>query len=149
MTPAKAFLAFELPVKDGAESVKASNDGHLLINHKEQTLLDLKSLNHLASLQVIDAGGQHGMVYRTLGGQAPVFERPLLLERGNATLLADNGPIATFDAKDPTGSQMIEDEQSTGLDAWRKPSLLWLIPAGIVLFLILLLAGRSARRNRS
>ncbi|KPW42386.1 Bacterial cellulose synthase-like protein [Pseudomonas amygdali pv. mellea] len=149
VTPAKAFLAFELPVKDGAESVKASNDGHLLINHKEQTLLDLKSLNHLASLQVIDAGGQHGMVYRTLGGQAPVFERPLLLERGNATLLADNGPIATFDAKDPTGSQMIEDEQSTGLDAWRKPSLLWLIPAGIVLFLILLLAGRSARRNRS
>ncbi|UFI46011.1 cellulose biosynthesis cyclic di-GMP-binding regulatory protein BcsB [Pseudomonas savastanoi] len=149
VTPAKAFLAFELPVKDGAESVKASNDGHLLINHKEQTLLDLKSLNHLASLQVIDAGGQHGMIYRTLGGQAPVFERPLLLERGNATLLADNGPIATFDAKDPTGSQMIEDEQSTGLDAWRKPSLLWLIPAGIVLFLILLLAGRSARRNRS
>lgn len=68
VTPAKAFLAFELPVKDGAESVKASNDGHLLINHKEQTLLDLKSLNHLASLQVIDAGGQHGMVYRTLGG---------------------------------------------------------------------------------
>ncbi|KPX09103.1 Uncharacterized protein ALO74_04823 [Pseudomonas syringae pv. cunninghamiae] len=149
VTPAKAFLAFELPVRDGAESVKASNDGHLLINHKEQTLLDLKSLNHLASLQVIDAGGQHGMVYRTLGGQAPVFERPLLLERGNATLLADNGPIATFDAKDPTGSQMIEDEQSTGLEAWRKPSLLWLIPAGIVLFLILLLAGRSARRNRS
>ncbi|KPC48658.1 Uncharacterized protein AC509_4733 [Pseudomonas amygdali pv. morsprunorum] len=140
VTPAKAFLAFELPVRDGAESVKASNDGHLLINHKEQTLLDLKSLNHLASLQVIDAGGQHGMVYRTLGGQPPVFERPLL---------ADNGPIATFDAKDPTGSQMIEDEQSTGLDAWRKPSLLWLIPAGIVLFLILLLAGRSARRNRS
>ncbi|WP_116799813.1 cellulose biosynthesis cyclic di-GMP-binding regulatory protein BcsB [Pseudomonas syringae] len=149
VTPAKAFLAFELPVKDGAESVKASNDGHLLINHKEQTLLDLKSLNHLASLQVIEAGGQHGMVYRSLGGQAPVFERPLLLERGNAALLADSGPIATFDAKDPTGSQMIEEEESTGIEAWRKPSLLWLIPAGIVLFLILLLAGRSARRNRS
>ncbi|MCI3943972.1 hypothetical protein K0038_00977 [Pseudomonas syringae] len=149
VTPAKSFLAFELPIKDGAESVKASNDGHLLINHKEQTLLDLKSLNHVASLQVIDAGGQHGMVYRTLGGQAPVFERPVLLERGNAALLADSGPIATFDAKDPTGSQMIEDEETTGIDAWRTPSLLWLIPAGIVLFLILLLAGRRARRNRS
>ncbi|RML39219.1 hypothetical protein APX70_03960, partial [Pseudomonas syringae pv. maculicola] len=47
------------------------------------------------------------------------------------------------------GSHMIEDEESTGIDAWRKPSLLWLIPAGIVLFLILLLAGRNARRNRS
>ncbi|WP_122388382.1 hypothetical protein, partial [Pseudomonas syringae group genomosp. 3] len=149
VTPAKAFLAFELPVKDAAESVRVSNDGHLLINHKEQTLLDLKSLNHLASLQVIEAGGQHGMVYRTLGGQAPVFERPVLLERGNATVLADSGSLTTFDAKDPTGSQMIEDEESTGIDAWRRPSLLWLIPAGIVLFLILLLAGRNARRNRS
>ncbi|WP_440812451.1 hypothetical protein ACTACJ_00900 [Pseudomonas syringae] len=149
VTPAKAFLAFELPVKDAAESVKADNEGHLLINHKEQTLLDLKTLNHLASLQVIEAGSQHGMVYRTLGGQAPVFERPLLLERGNATLLADSGPVATFDANDPTGSKMIEEEETTGIEAWRKPSLLWLIPAGIVLFLILLLAGRNARRNRS
>ncbi|MCF5495772.1 hypothetical protein GIV81_25170, partial [Pseudomonas syringae] len=111
--------------------------------------LDLKTLNHLASLQVIEAGSQHGMVYRTLGGQAPVFERPLLLERGNATLLADSGPVATFDANDPTGSKMIEEEETTGIEAWRKPSLLWLIPAGIVLFLILLLAGRNARRNRS
>lgn len=89
------------------------------------------------------------MVYRTLGGQAPVFERPVLLERGNATVLANSGSLTTFDAKDPTGSQMIEDDEATGIDAWRKPSLLWLIPAGIVLFLILLLAGRKARRNRS
>ncbi|KPC28620.1 Uncharacterized protein ABJ99_4475 [Pseudomonas syringae pv. cilantro] len=149
VTPAKSFLAFELPLKDAAESVKADSEGHLLINHKEQTLLDLKTLNHLASLQVIEAGSQHGMVYRTLGGQAPVFERPLLLERGNATLLANSGPVATFDANDPTGSKMIEEEETTGIEAWRKPSLLWLIPAGIVLFLILLLTGRSARRNRS
>jgi len=149
VTPDKAFLAFELPIKDGTESVKVDNNGRLLINHKEQTLLDLKTLNHLASLQVIEAGSQHGMIYRTLGGQAPVFERPVLLERGNATLLADSGSLVTFDSKDPTGSQMIEDEESTGIDAWRKPSLLWLIPGGIVLFLLLLLAGRRARRNRS
>ncbi|WP_122571381.1 cellulose biosynthesis cyclic di-GMP-binding regulatory protein BcsB [Pseudomonas viridiflava] len=149
VAPEKAFLAFDLPIKDGAESVKVGNDGHLLINHKEQTLLDLKTLNHLASLQVVEAGSQRGMVYRTLGGQAPSFARPLVLERGNATLLADSGSLVTFDTKDPTGSQMIEDNEPTGMDAWRKPSLLWLIPGAIVVFLLLLLAGRRARRNRS
>ncbi|MCF5709938.1 hypothetical protein GIV19_22005 [Pseudomonas syringae] len=149
VAPDKAFLAFELPIKDGNEAVKVGNDGHLLINHKEQTLLDLKTLNHLASLQVVEAGGQHGMVYRTLGGQAPSFAHPLLLERGNATVLADSGSLVTFDTQDPTGSQMIEDNEPTGLEAWRKPSLLWLIPGAVVVFLMLLLAGRRARRNRS
>jgi hypothetical protein len=148
VTPDKAFLAFEVPVKDSSESVKVDDQGHLLINHKEQTLLDLKTLNHLASLQVIESGSQHGMLYRTLGGQTPVFTKPVLLERGNVAILGDGGALTTFDAKDPTGSQMIDDDEVTGIDAWRKPSLLWLIPGVIVVFLVLLLAGRIARRNR-
>jgi len=148
IAPDKAFLAFEVPIKDSDESVQVDYDGHLLIHHKEQTLLDLKSLNHLASLQVIESGAQQGMVYRTLGGQAPDFARPVLLERGNTTLLADSGPLVTFDAKDPTGSQMVDDQAPKGLDAWRKPSALWLIPAAVIAFLVLLLAGRRARRNR-
>jgi hypothetical protein len=147
LSPDKSFLAFEVPVKDSTESVQV-NEGHLLINQKEQTLLDLKTLNHLAALQVVDSGSQHGMIYRTLGGQAPNFARPVLLERGNVTVLGDNGPLTTFDAKDPTGSQMIDDEEPKGFDAWRKPSALWLIPAAVIAFLLLLLAGHRARRNR-
>ena len=148
VTPEQSFLAFELPVKDSAESVRVSNDGHLLIHHKDQSLLDLKSLNHMASLQVIESGSQHGVVYRTLGGQPPVFSQPLLLERGNVSILGNEGALTTFDAKDPTGSLMIDSEEPKGLDAWRTPSWLWLIPAGVIVFLLLLLAGRNARRNR-
>ncbi|MFK3970656.1 hypothetical protein ACI2KS_07980 [Pseudomonas sp. NPDC087358] len=148
VTPDKPFLAFEVPVKGSDESVQVDYQGQLLIHHKEQTLLDLKSLNHLAVLQVVESGSQHGMLYRTLGGQAPNFGRPVLLERGNVTILGDDGPLTTFDAKDPTGSQMIDDQEPKGLDAWRKPSALWLIPAALIAFLLLLLAGRRARRNR-
>ncbi|SDG05790.1 cellulose biosynthesis cyclic di-GMP-binding regulatory protein BcsB [Pseudomonas abietaniphila] len=148
IAPDKAFLTFEVPVKDSDETVQVDYEGRLLIHHKEQTLLDLKSLNHLAALQVVESGSQHGMVYRTLGGQAPDFARPVLLERGNVTILGDSGALTTFDAKDPTGSQMIDDQEPKGLDAWRKPSLLWLIPAGVIAFLVLLLTGRRARRNR-
>jgi len=148
LSPDKSFLAFEVPIKGSDESLQVDAQGHLLIYHKEQTLLDLKSLNHLAALQVVESGSQHGMVYRTLGGQAPNFARPVLLERGNVTVLGDNGPLTTFDAKDPTGSQMIDDDEPKGLDAWRKPSALWLIPAAVIGFLVLLLAGRRARRNR-
>lgn len=148
VTPEQSFLAFELPVKDSAESVRVSNDGHLLIHHKDQSLLDIKSLNHMASLQVIESGSQHGVVYRTLGGQPPVFSQPLLLERGNVSILGNEGALTTFDAKDPTGSLMIDSEEPKGLDAWRTPSWLWLIPAGVIVFLLLLLAGRNARRNR-
>jgi hypothetical protein len=148
VTPGQSFLAFELPIKDSTEAVQVSNDGHLTIHHKEQSLLDLKTLNHMASLQVVESGGQHGMVYRTLGGQSPVFTQPLLLERGNVSILGNEGALSTFDANDPTGSLMIEAEKPKGLDAWRTPSWLWLIPAGVIVFLLLLLAGRNARRNR-
>lgn len=148
LAPDKPFLAFEVAVKDSDESVQVDQQGHLLIRHKQQTLLDLKSLNHLAALQVVESGSQYGMVYRTLGAQAPNFARPLLLGRGNVTVLGDSGSLTTFDAHDPTGSQMIDDDQPTGLEAWRKPSALWLIPAAVIAFLALLLAGRRARRNR-
>ncbi|MDF2641775.1 MAG: hypothetical protein K0R45_1047 [Pseudomonas sp.] len=148
VTPEQSFLAFELPVKDSAEAVQVSNDGRLLIHHKDQSLLDLKTLNHMASLQVVESGSQHGLVYRTLGGQSPAFTRPLLLERGNVSILGNEGALATFDAKDPTGSQMIDSEEPKGMDAWRTPSWLWLIPGAIIVLLILMLAGRSARRNR-
>lgn len=148
VTPDKTFLAFELPVKDSKESVKVDEHGRLRINHKDQVLLDVHSLNHLASLQAVNAGGQHGLVYRTLGADAPRFAKPILLNRGDAAILGDSGALTTFDTQDPSGSQLIENQEPNRLDAWRTPSLLWLIPGGTVLILILLLAGRNARRNR-
>lgn len=148
VTPDKDFLAFELPLKDSKESVRVDDQGRLRVNHQDQPLLDLSPLNHLASLQAVDAGGQHGLVYRVLGSDAPVFTKPVLLTRGDVSILGDNGVVNTFDSKDPSGSQFIDKEEPKGLDAWRTPSLLWLIPGGILLVLILMLAGRSARRNR-
>ncbi len=148
VTPDKSFLAFDLPVKDSKEGVKVDDQGRLRINHKDQVLLDLQPLNNLASLQVVESGGQHGVIYNTLGKDAPRFAKPILLTRGDVSILGDQGAVTTLDSKDPSGSQLIEREEPKGMDAWRKPSLLWLVPAGILLFLVLLLVGRSARRNR-
>ncbi|VVO31029.1 cellulose biosynthesis cyclic di-GMP-binding regulatory protein BcsB [Pseudomonas fluorescens] len=151
VTPNQAFLAFELPIKDGDESVQVDPQGRLSIRNQDQLLLDLQQpdqLDQLASLQVVTAGSQHGLVYRTLGARAPQFDRPIVLTRGTVTILGNHGPITTFDAKDPGGSKMIDKDEPKGLDAWREPSLLWLIPAVIVAYLVLLLAGRRARRNR-
>lgn len=148
IAPDKSFLAFDLPLKDSKESVQVDDQGRLRINHKDQLTLDVHPLNHLASLEVVDAGGQHGLVYRTLGSDAPDFAKQILLTRGDVAILDGNGAVNTFDTQDPSGSQLIDREEPVGLDAWRKPSLLWLIPGGVVLVLILMLAGRRARRNR-
>ncbi|MBT2339616.1 MULTISPECIES: hypothetical protein [Pseudomonas] len=148
VSPDKAFLAFELPLKDSHESVQVDEQGHLRINHKDQVMLDVQRLNQLASLQVVQTSGQHGLVYRALGEQPPSLAKPVVLTRGDVAILGDSGAVAIFDTQDPNGNQLIDREEPKGLAAWRKPSLLWLIPGGIALFLILLLAGRSARRNR-
>lgn len=148
VAPDKSFLAFELPVTDSKQPMQVDDQGRLRISHKDQVLLDVHQLNNLASLQVVEAGGQHGLVYNALGKDAPQFSKPILLTRGDTSILSDNGVLNTLDSKDPNGSQLIDDDEPKGLDAWREPSLLWLIPGGILLFLVLLLAGRSARRNR-
>ncbi|WNZ80770.1 hypothetical protein [Pseudomonas sp. P105] len=148
VSPDKAFLAFELPLEDSKESVLVDEQGRLRINHEDHLLLDVQPLNQLASLQVVQASGQHGLVYRTLGSQAPDFAQPIVLTRGDVAILGDSGAVTIIDSKDPSGSRLLGREEPKGLDAWRKPSLLWLIPGAIVLFLLLLLAGRSARRNR-
>ncbi|SCW39396.1 hypothetical protein [Pseudomonas sp. NFACC05-1] len=148
VSPDKAFLAFELPLKDSKESVQVDEQGRLRINHKDQVLLDVQPLNQLASLQVVQTAGQHGLVYRALGNQPPSLTKPIVLTRGDVAILGNNGAVAIFDTQDPSGSLLIGREEPKGLDAWRKPSMLWLIPGAFILFLLLLLAGRSARRNR-
>jgi hypothetical protein len=148
VTPDKSFLAFALPVTDSKQAMQVDDQGRLRINHKDQVLLDVQQLNNLASLQVVEAGSQHGLVYQALGTDAPTFSKPILLTRGDTSILGNSGVVTTLDSKDPNGAQLIDDDEPKGLDAWREPSLLWLIPGGILLFLVLLLAGRSARRNR-
>ncbi len=148
VSPDKAFLAFELALKGSQESVQVDEQGRLRINHKDQVLLDIQPLNQLASLQVVQSSGQYGLVYRTLGNQPPSLAKPIVLTRGDVAILGNNGAVAILDTQDPSGSLLIGREEPKGLDAWRKPSLLWLIPGAIILFLLLLLAGRSARRNR-
>lgn len=148
INPDQPFLAFELPTKDSKQAVQVDAQGRLRIHHKEQLLLDVQPLNRLAALQVVDTAGQHGLVYHALGSATPRFNKPILLTRGDVSILSDEGALSTFDTRDPSGSQLIDSEEAKGFDAWRTPSLLWLIPGAIVLFLVLLLAGRRARRNR-
>lgn len=148
VAPDQNFLAFELPIKGSDEAVQVNEQGHLLINHKEQRLLDLQQLDGMAALQVVKSGSQHGLLYRTLGSHAPQLDEPLLLTRGNASILGTEGVLSTFDTQDPSGSQLIDADEPRGLDAWRQPSLLWLIPGALLLLAIILLAGRRARRQR-
>lgn len=149
-SPSGAFLAFDVPVKGSDGSVTVDASGHLLIGGEPQPLVDLQSLDRMAALQVVQAGGQTGVSYHTLGAHPPRFDRPLVLQRGNVSLLADSGALVTYDGRNASGGEWLDhdDQDPTGLDAWRKPSLLWLIPAGFVLILLLILAGRVARSRR-
>lgn len=148
VAPDQTFLAFELPIKDSDAAVQVDDQGRLLINHKQQRLLDLQQLDGMAALQVVTSGGQQGLVYRTLGSHAPQFDESLLLTRGNASILGSEGVLSTFDTHDPSGSQLIDADEPRGLEAWRQPSLLWLIPGALLLLVVILLAGRRARRQR-
>lgn len=108
-SPDKAFLAFELPIKDGKESVQADEQGRLRINLRIRCCWTCIP-NHLASLQVVNAGGQHGLVYRPLGTDAPRFAKQILLT-SDVAILGDNGALNTFDTQDPSGTQLIDNNE--------------------------------------
>ncbi|WP_410524935.1 cellulose biosynthesis cyclic di-GMP-binding regulatory protein BcsB [Pseudomonas sp. DTU_2021_1001937_2_SI_NGA_ILE_001] len=148
LTPERPFLAFDLPPKDTELAVQADAQGRLLIKHKAEPWLQIQPLDQLAALQVIDAGQQHGVLYTSLGAHPAAPEKALLLGRGDASIIGAEGSLATFSTQDPNGNLLVQANEPVGLDAWRQPSRLWLIPGALLALLVIVLAGRRARRKR-
>ena len=136
------FLAIDVPLKDADGSGVRLQAGRLfLAGESERPLLDVSGLNRAGLLEVTTAGRDAGAIYRTLGRDAPVLDKPMRLSGGNIAVIGMNGLRAELNTVDPSGQGMAREPRP----ASAQVSFWWLL----ALLLAVALAGLLAYAYRA
>lgn len=145
ISPAQPFLAFALAPSGVRPAVV--RDGHLQVAGSPQPLLDVSGLDRAALVQVVDAGGQLGVLYSTLGAHAPSLQQPLRLLSGDLAVLDGSGQVNAIDSTDPYGARRAaQDNPQPAL----QQHMVWLLVlVGLVLFALLAARITQVRRRRA
>lgn len=126
------FLAIDVPLKDSAKSeIKLEGGRLLLAEGSDRPLIDISGLNRAGLLEVIRMGRDTGAVYRTLGREAPVIDKPMQLSAGNVAVIGMGGLRAEINTIDPSGEGMTRESRPSLTDhsAW------WLLPLAVLAFI--------------
>jgi len=126
------FLAIDVPLKDSKSQVKLEAGRLLLAEGSERPLLDISGLNRAGLLEVTKVGRDQGAIYRTLGRDAPLFDKPLQLAAGNVAVIGMGGLRAEINTIDPSGEGMTREAGPSLGDrsGWWMVALLVLAFAG-------------------
>ena len=131
------FLAIDVPLKDADKSeVKLQGDRLFLAGESARPLLDVSGLNRAGLLEVTRIGRDAGAIYRTLGREAPLMDKPLQLSGGNIAVIGMNGLRAELNTLDPSGQGMAREARPSLTDR----SFWWLLPLLVLAFVGALLA---------
>jgi hypothetical protein len=95
-------------------------------------------------LQVVESGGQRGVLLQDLSAGTPLPQEPVLLGRGDVAVLGAKGVSLEVDSHDPQGARLAVDANPESL--WIRYRPFWIVL--IVLLVIVLLAARVAFTRR-
>lgn len=144
-TPSGDFLAFDIPFKDNKGIVQVKGNTLVMNDSSAKPMLDVTGFNRLGILEVAQAGGKQGVLYRSVGESKPVIAKPFALSSGNVAAVASSGLLSEIDTNDSSGRDSVQDAPSLTV-----PDVLWwVVPMTIIaLFILLLVLASRARRRR-
>lgn len=144
--PSGPFLAADVALQQEDARAQWSADRLKLVDASGRVYADVSGLSNLAVIDVAHSNGATGIAYRSLGREAPQLPATLRLVRGDVALVASNGVARLFDSRHP--GEVVTDSTRADVFSRRLP---WLVAAGIVAFLIALvaIAGIERRRHRA
>jgi hypothetical protein len=116
------FLAMDVSLKDVDSEVKVEAGRLYLAQGGDRPLLDMGA--RAGIVEVVKQGSSAGALYRTVGRDGPVPERPFQLSQGNVAVIASSGLRAEINTWDPLGQAMVGDTRAA-LPAGRHLWALW------------------------
>jgi hypothetical protein len=124
------FLAIDVALKDAESEVKIEGGRLYLAGGSDRPLLDVTGLHRPALLEVANVDGETGAIYRTLGREGPVPDRPLALSQGNIAVIGMNGLRAEINTWDPTGQAATGEARPASAKRTRAWTVWmpWLVP---------------------
>lgn len=139
------FLALELPFKEAKSKVKLDAGRIVMTSNNDKTVLDVTGLNKIGVIEVLTVGNDTGVLYRSVGTEPPLMEKPFLLSQGNVAVLGSNGLLSEVNTADPGGRNVVRSDDSPWLLArgyW------WMLPIIAIVFMVSLLVFASRMRRR-
>ena len=138
------FLAIELPFKEAKSNVKLDAGRIVMTASNDKTVLDVTGLNKIGIIEVLKIGSDTGVLYRSVGTEPPLMEKPFLLSQGNVAVLGSNGLLSEVNTADPGGRNVVRSDESPWLLArgyW------WMLPIIAIVFMVSLLVFASRMRR--
>jgi hypothetical protein len=126
----ETFLAMDVPLKDVDSEVRVEA-GRVYAQGSDRPLIDVGGLQRAGVIEVVKQGDVAGAVYRSLGREGPVPERPFQLSQGNVAVIASSGLRAEINTWDPTGQTVVGEQRAT-IPAGRH---MWVVWALVLAFL--------------
>jgi hypothetical protein len=148
--PDGPFLAMELPFKDAKSKVKLEGGRLVMSADTDKAILDVTGLNNVGVVEIIEVGGDRGIVYRRVGPEQPAMGKPMLLARGDVAVLGSNGLLAEINTADPTGRSLTVEESEDSRPWLLGQGYWWTVPllAIVLLIALMVFASRVRRRER-
>ncbi|MFJ9450192.1 hypothetical protein [Herbaspirillum sp. NPDC101397] len=144
ISPGNHFLALDVPLKESKHMIEVSGNTLVLNDSSHKPLLDVSGLNRFGALEVVKVGGKEGVVYRSVGPQAPVLERPFQLSSGNVAAVSGSGLLSEINTDDTAGRDSVQDAPRLNV----SDVLWWAVPLFIVaLFIMMLVLANRVRRR--
>ncbi len=141
-----AYLAVDVTPQGVGDGPREKDRLLLAGATKDQPMLDVRGLNRVGTLEIAGKGDSLGAVYRSLGDQAPLIDKPIQLSSGNLAIMGNAGLRTEVNTIDPSGQGVMRDAEP-GL---RERSYWWLIPIAVVaLFVALLVFASRVRRRKA
>jgi len=139
------FLALELPLKEQPSKIRLEGERIVMASSGDKVLLDVSGMNGAGVLEVVKIGADTGVMYRTVGTQAPDMDKTLLLAQGDVAIIGSSGLLTEINTADPSGRAVIGGTQKPWMIS---ASYWWLLPILAVIGMVLLLVFASRARRR-
>ena len=164
--PTRPFLSIGATVAGLSGQARAEAGRLIVDNNAGSPILDVSGLDDIGVVDVVRAGELHGIAYATVGQQAPVFEKPIRLGRGDVAVVGPAGVLAEVSGNrtlEIGGPQPGLLPGATDISAWLPEELQpivralpggtqmgWAVPiatVAVLLFVLLLIRAAVARRK--
>ncbi len=145
-TPAGPFLAIDVALDKPDTRVNLGDDRLTLKGRSGNVLADVSGLGNVGVIEVAHAGSTPGVLYRTVGTNAPALPATFQLLRGDVAVVDANGVVKQFDTLRPGAVPPADRQRAWFTEHW----MAWGLPSLAILILVLLVfaAQRARRRAR-
>lgn len=153
IVPTGPFLAIEASLKSASPKLALQGSRLVMKGNGGETILDVEGLKNIGAAEIVNAGSQSGILYRSLGSTPVLFDRSFQLSRGDMAILGASGIVSEFMKSDPVVALAPEAAQPalTWEAVRRDPWKLGAFASAATAFFFLLMFVRAAvvRRRKT